>query len=95
MLNRVILVGRVVELINNDNEELIIKLKVPRYYKNDNGEYENDIITCVTYRSISKQVSSYVKNNDMISIRGRLKSLEDNILVVIAEKITFLTSKGE
>lgn len=95
MLNRVILVGRVVELINNDNEELIIKLKVPRYYKNDNGEYENDIITCVTYRSISKQVSSYVKNNDMISIRGRLKSLEDNILVVMAEKITFLTSKGE
>lgn len=95
MLNRVILVGRVVELINNDNEELIIKLKVPRYYKNDNGEYENDIITCVTYRGISEQVSSYVKNNDMISIRGRLKSLEDNILVVMAEKITFLTSKGE
>lgn len=95
MLNRVILVGRVVELINNDNEELIIKLKVPRYYKNDNGEYENDIITCVTYRGISKQVSSYVKNNDMISIRGCLKSLEDNILVVMVEKITFLTSKGE
>lgn len=93
MLNRVILVGRVITLINNENEELIIKLSVPRPYKNEDGEYEEDIVTCVTYKGISEQVLNYVENGQLIGVRGCLRTLEDNTLIVEAEKVTFLTSK--
>lgn len=82
MLNRVILVGRIEKIENN-----LIILKVFKHYKNDVGEYESMYIDVFFKGKIYSQV------NDTIGIKGYL-DITNNKLIVKAEKVTFLTSKG-
>ena len=86
MVNSVMLVGRLVKL-NND----IMTLLVNRNFKNENGEYDSDEIKCVISGGLLDNVKEYVKNNDIVGVRGRLEIKEDE-LIVIAEKISFLSS---
>ena len=95
MLNQVALVGRLsndIEIKGNKNE-LDIVLAVTRRFKNSNGIYETDFINCKVYFDITNNVSECCKKGDVIGIRGHLQVV-DNVLVVIADKISFLTSKG-
>ena len=88
MLNNFIIVGR----INNmdlDDDKCIPTLKVPRSYRNKNGGYEDDLITIQVFNNLSDTLNEYCKAGDLVGIKGRIQS--SNILV--AEKITFLSSK--
>lgn len=97
MLNQIVLVGRVVsdlEINETENERKItlLKLAVPRSYKNENGEYETDFIPCVLWNTIAENTCEYCKKGDLIGVKGRMQNRE-NKLEVVAEKVTFLSSR--
>lgn len=105
MLNQTILVGRIVrkpELKETENGKKMsfITLAVPRSFKNVNGEYDTDFIDCSLWDSIAASTVEYCNKGDIIGVKGRLQTRvvekeeeKKYILEVIAEKVTFLSSK--
>lgn len=106
MLNQTVLVGRLVkdpELRETDNGRKVtnITLAVPRSYKNLNGEYDTDFISCVLWKGVAESTVEYCRRGDLVGVKGRIQSrnieLEDEtkkqVVEVVAEKITFLSSK--
>ncbi len=106
MLNQVVLVGRVVydmETKKSDNGKkyTILTLAVPRSFKNMEGTYDTDFIKCVLWDSIAENTCLYCHKGDIVGVKGRLQSRniekeakKETIMEVIAEKVTFLTSKS-
>ena len=107
MLNQLILVGRLAkkpELKETEKKKKYshILLAVPRSFKNMDGNYETDFIDCTLWDHIAKNTVEYCECGDILGIRGRLQNnvyeKEDKkvyALEVIAEKVTFLTSKAK
>ncbi|MDD3453554.1 MAG: single-stranded DNA-binding protein [Bacilli bacterium] len=105
MLNQTVIVGRLVrdpEVIETDNGKKVadIKLAVPRSYKNAEGDYDTDFITCVLWNGVAENTAEYCKKGDLIGIKGRIQTnkIEENgvtkdVMEVVAEKVTFLSSK--
>ena len=98
MLNQIVLVGRLVEkpiVEENENGRKVstITLSVPRSFKNSEGIYDNDFIPVTLWEGIASNTSEYCEKGDLIGVRGRLQRLEGNSLQVVAEKVTFLSSK--
>ncbi len=107
MLNQTVIVGRLVkdpELRETEsgNKVTNITLAVPRSYKNMNGEYETDFISCVLWKGIAENTVEYVKKGDLLGVKGRIQSrsyqLDDEtkkyVTEVVAEKVTFLSSRN-
>ena len=106
MLNQVIVVGRLVadpevKKLESGKEVTNVTLAVNRPYKNAEGVYETDFIDCVLWEAIALNTAEYCRKGDVVGIRGRLETntieQEDGIKKkytnVIAEKVTFLSSK--
>ena len=101
MLNQAVLVGRIVyepELRETDNGNKIanVTLAVPRSFKNSEGEYDTDFISC-------ESTVEYCHKGDLVGVKGRIQTrdveLEDDTkkkyVEVVAEKVTFLSSKRQ
>lgn len=107
MLNQVVLVGRLVRDVEvrmgeNDTKYSFMTLAIPRSYKNHDGIYESDFVECVLWNVVATNTAEYCKKGDIVGIKGRIESrkVEENeinktVLQVIAEKVTFLSSKKE
>ena len=107
MKNVVFLIGRLtsdLEIKKSENNKKYgtITLAVQRDYKNSDSIYETDFIRCVLWDVIAKQVKEYCHKGDLVGIKGRIqnRSYEENnetkyITEVIADKISFLTSKKD
>lgn len=108
MLNQIILVGRLVktpEVIETESGKKMsyITLAIPRTFKNADGEYDTDFIDCVLWKVVAESTSEYCKQGDIVGVKGRVQSrmIEDEDgnnykkMEVIADKITFLSSKKE
>ena len=107
MLNQVVLVGRIVydlELKKNDSGKkyLSLMLAIPRSFKNIEGTYDTDFIRCIVWDNVASNTSEYCKKGDIVGLKGRLQSRlverndkKENIMEVIGEKVTFLTSSKE
>ena len=106
MTNQVFLIGRLtydpeVTLLESDKERSLITVAVTRNYKNENGEYDTDFVDCILWDGVAKNTAEYCKKGDLVGIKGRLQTynFESNdgittkITQVVAEKITFLSSK--
>jgi len=105
MLNQIVIVGRLVrdpDVRETENGKKVsdIKLAVPRSFKNAEGEYDTDFISCVLWAGIAENTAEYCKKGDLIGIKGRIqtKSIEEegktkDVMEVVAEKVTFLSSK--
>lgn len=106
MLNQTVLVGRLVsdpEIKESEGEKKYanITLAVPRSYKNEDGEYETDFIDVRLWNGVAENTAEYCKKGDLIGAKGRIQTREvekedgtkSKITEVIAEKITFLSSK--
>ena len=105
MLNQTVIVGRIVqepELRQTDtgNKVTNITLAVPRSFKNINGEYDTDFIPCTLWKGVAENTVEFCKKGDLVGVKGRLQTrnveFEDskrNVMEVIAEKVTFLSSK--
>ncbi|MFA5407693.1 MAG: single-stranded DNA-binding protein [Bacilli bacterium] len=95
MSNQFVIVGRLVEDVNQKEDSYTMVLGIPRSYKNSNGEYENDYVTVVALGNIGSQTKENCKLGDLIGIKGRIQSNKDNTMTLVAEKITFLSSKSK
>lgn len=99
MLNQIVLVGRIANEIQEiTNEQLVITLAVPRSFKNMNGEYDTDFIPVKLYKSMAENTAAYCRKGDIVGVKGRMQSEEINgfnMLNIIAEKVTFLSSSKE
>ena len=105
-MNEVVLVGRLIkdpEVVTTENNKkrALITLAVPRKFKNVDGVYETDFIRVVLWNVIALNTKEYCKTGDLLGVKGRIqinsyKDSEDNTHYstdIIAEKITFLSSK--
>lgn len=107
MLNQVVLVGRLVrdpELRETEEGKKVtnITIAVPRSYKNIDGEYDTDFIDCTLWTAVAESTTEYCHKGDLLGIKGKLQSNSYEKdgetrykMDVVAEKITFLTSKRE
>ncbi len=108
MLNQTILVGRLVrdpELRETETGRKVtnITLAVPRSYKNINGEYDTDFISCILWRGVAESTVEYCKQGDLIGVKGRIQSrnievdeeTKRQVTEVVADKVTFLSSKRQ
>lgn len=103
MLNQVVLVGRLVsdlEIKETENGTKVcnITLAVPRSWKNVNGEYDTDFVNCVLWKIIEESTKEYCMKGDLVSVKGRIQTRKENdknIMEVVAEKVTFLSSRKE
>lgn len=108
MLNQVVLVGRLSEdpVLNSTDkgkQVMTVNLAVPRSFKNSEGVYETDFIRCVLWNGIAESTSEYCHKGDIVGVKGRIqmssyvdKNEKKQIFSeVIAEKVTFLSSKKE
>lgn len=106
MLNQVVLVGRLTddpEVSKTSNEKQVSKitLAVNRGFKNADGIYETDFIKCTLWNGIAQNTFEYCKKGDLVGLKGRLqndfyeddKGVKHYLNDIIAEKITFLSSK--
>lgn len=93
MLNQIVLVGRIKEFLKLD-DDCRIKIAVQRHYKNKDGEYDVDLIPVFIEGTLAKNLMKYCKEEDVIGVKGRIESDEKTIFI-IAEKVTFLSSKKE
>lgn len=106
MLNQVIMVGRLVENPEIKESEsgkkyTNVTIAIPRAYKNADGIYETDFVDCTLFDGVATKTTEFCKKGDIIGVKGRLQTdiyekNEEKIksTKVIAEKITFLSSKG-
>lgn len=97
MLNQIILVGRLTETpkltITESGKKMInATIAVGRPYKNTEGEYETDFIPVHIYNEMAQNTSEYVQKGDLIGIKGRVETTDDKKLIIITEKVTFLSS---
>ena len=104
MLNQAVLVGRIVQDLElKDTEKGTVAnmtLAVPRTFKNSNGEYDTDFISCVLWKGIAENTVEYCKKGDLVGIKGRIQTrnvefddeTHKQFVEVIAEKVTFLSS---
>ena len=87
MINQFIIVGRIQEI---KNEYVIVS--VARQFKDEEGNYINDILRVVIKGSMFKDVKEYCKVGNIIGVKGRIENTDKN-MELIAEKITLLSSK--
>ena len=108
MLNQVVMVGRLVatpEVKETENGKKYTNatIAVQRSYKNAEGVYETDFVDCTLFDGVATNTAEYCKKGDVIGIKGRIQTrdveLEDEThkkyVEVIAEKVTFLSSKKD
>lgn len=107
-MNNVVLVGRLTENPEISEKETgkkvtAVNVAVSRNYKNSEGIYETDFIRCILWDGIATSACEYCKVGDVIGIKGRLQSSEYDdengkrhfVTEVIAERVTFLSSKSK
>lgn len=90
MVNSIMLVGR----LTKDIEGNIVVLAVPRSFKNEEGIYETDFIPVEVFGGILEKAKEYIAKGDLVGIRGRVETKDDKV-VLIAEKMTFLSSNKQ
>ena len=107
MLNQVVLVGRLTRDItvnksDKGNKVATLSLAIPRSFKNMDGIYDTDYVDCILWENTAINTSEYCHKGDIVGIKGRIQSRvyendgkKCNQLEVVAEKVTFLTSKKD
>lgn len=99
MLNQIVMVGRIKEIQEIQRDETsrrytIISIVVPRNFKNEEGEYEDDTFRVKVIGVVAESTTEYCKQGDLIGVKGRLQSNGvNNVPEIIGEKVTFLSSK--
>ncbi len=111
MLNRVVLIGRLVrdpELRYTQSNLAVVTftLAVNRPFASANQQNENnaDFISCTVWRKQAENVSKYVNKGSMVAVEGRLQTRdymdEKNnvrryVTEVICDSVVFLDSKSQ
>lgn len=78
-MNKVIIIGRLTadpELRTSQNGTASCRFNVAvnRKFKNQNGEYDADFISCVAFKQTAEFVSRYFSKGKMIALEGTLRT---------------------
>lgn len=78
-MNKVVLVGRLTRDIEDRSTEsgtsvARFNVAVSRNFKNKEGNYDADFISCVAYRSTADFIKKYFKKGDGIIVEGRIQT---------------------
>ncbi len=108
MLNQIVIVGRLthdpeIKELEEEKKRMVITIACPRPYKNADGIYETDFVDCILWNGVAENTAEYCHKGDIVGVKGRLQTNivenEDGTKTkytdVIAEKITFLSSKKQ
>ena len=88
MLNQIVLVGRIKEI-----EDIYITVAISRAYKNANGEYDVDLVKINMSNNIAKNVKDYCEKGSLVGVKGKVETNDEGNIIIIAEKISFLSSR--
>lgn len=107
MLNRVILIGRLVadpELRYTQNGIAVtsFRIAVDRPFTNQQGERETDFINIVTWRKLAELCASHLSKGRLVGVDGRLQvrtydasdGTRRQAAEVVADNVQFLGPKG-
>jgi len=105
MINQIVVLGRLAEKLQvselEDGKKFgVMKLLVPKEYKNSDGVYETDLLECEVYGKIAENVSKMCQVGDLIGLKGRVSNISNDEknqkgpLKIVAEKVTFLQSRN-
>jgi len=86
MLNQVILVGRVNRI---DKLAGIVSIDIKRA-----NDKESDLIPVTLNEGLIDSVSKYLREGSTIRVKASL-NIDNNILRIIGEKVSFINSKNE
>lgn len=104
-MNQLILVGRLtrdpVLKKQEGKSSCYITVAVKRQFKNCDGIYESDFISCTVWNVIAEKVCEYCKKGDVISVKARIQNnnytdKDDNKVYsyeIIADQVSFMTSQ--
>ena len=97
MLNQLVLIGRLVSNLEKKEtkDEYVIKLAVIRSFKNEDGIYETDIVPVILPSTLAERMASYIKKSDLICIKGIVQTNENQELIIVADKTSFLSAGGK
>lgn len=103
MLNQCALVGRIKEkpvlkTTANGIKNANLILEVERSFRNQHGEYENDLFSVALWRGIAEECIETCQVGALISIKGRLQAYTNTYsndqtyynTEIVAEKVSFL-----
>ena len=105
MLNKVILSGRIASEIEmkvtpSDVNVCSFRIAVNRRFKNAEGNYDADFISCVAWRGNADFIGKYFKKGDPIEIVGRIETRDYEkdghkiyITEVVCDEVGFALSK--
>lgn len=89
MLNNCVLMGRIEDLEIKENNGVkmgIMYLSIPK------EKEENVVLEIVVCENMINNVKDYCDKGDLVGIKGKIDLL-DNKTTIIAEKITFLSTR--
>lgn len=93
MLNKFVVVGRITSNLKELKESECILNFINVNVKTKLNE-DNILSFKIESENVSNQIYEYCNKDDLIGIKGYINSI-DNVNILIAERITFLTSKGD
>ncbi len=78
-MNQVALVGRItrdveVTMSGNGREVCRFTVAVNRTFKNPNGEYDADFISCVAFGQTANFMGRYIEKGRLVSVTGRIQT---------------------
>lgn len=104
-MNQLILVGRltkdpVLKKMEGKNS-CYITVAVKRQYKNSEGIYETDFISCTVWNVIAERICEFCKKGDVVSVKARIQNnnyvdKDENKVYsyeIVADQISFMTSQ--
>ncbi len=107
MLNQAVLVGRIardLEVRETENGAKVsnLTLAIPRSYKNADGVYETDFVDVTLWAGVAENTAEYCRKGDIVGVKARLQAdtyekdgEKKYALNVVADKVTFLSSKAK
>ena len=108
MLNRVVLVGRMVrdpELRRTGNGTPVASFTIAmnRNFAAQNGERQADFIPCVVWNKAAENTARYCSKGSLVGVEGRLqsRSYQDNngnnrtVIEVVCDSVQFLETRAQ
>ena len=78
-------------------------LAVNRKFRNENGDFDSDFISCVAFRKTAEVIAEYIEKGDLLGVEGRIqtRNYENQngqkvyVTEVVVDQIDFLQARKE
>lgn len=107
-MNRILMTGRTTakpELRYTQSGVGVVNftLAVNRKFRNENGDFDADFISCVAFRKTAETIAEYIEKGDLLGVEGRIqtRNYENQngqkvyVTEVVVDQIDFLQARKE